>query len=371
MQATRIQSRSKLYRWQKFSIALIIVTNLNSCASIPEHEFSNYLHTFEQVRKSSEMVLLDYASAKKEKLALDQQQNGMPYLRESSFQTNQLILPEDSIDDVAIRFKGWEIIDAYNQALANLIAEKPPETEDKTKELLRNIVAISGKAIVSSASNISPAFAALSGIASELNKIYEQHKTLTILLKVSPYISSQLLADMRKDTVLFYRVRYGLNTYRYQQITVKIGRKVGDFIKIANTVSAESKNKTVMPIIKTLNENLAMIAQTTTGSGFKEIKLSPKTGDNNSAQTVAQLISLKEQILELVEQAKQLDSNLDAYRQMLTVYAYMLNELEFQLKLMQQVAEKQQNIEVLATNDFSKVVLKMRQSYLYYQSTKP
>ena len=371
MQANRPQSRSKPYHWQKFSIALLIVSSLTHCAIIPEREFTDYQRTFEQVRKSSELVLMDFASAKKEKLALDQQQQGIPYVRESSFQTNQLILPEDSIDDVAIRFQGWEIIDSYNQALANLIAGKPPETEDKTKELLRNLVALSGKAIVSTASNISPAFSALSGIASELNKIYEQHKTLTILLKVSPLISSQLLSDMRKDTVLFYRVRYGLNTFRYQQINAKIGRKVGDFIKIANTVSAENRNKTVVPIIQTLNDNLAMIAQTTTGAGFKEIKLSPKNGDNNSDQAMTQLIGLKEQILELVEQAKQLDRNLDAYRQMLTVYAYLLNELEFQLKLMQQVAEQQQSIEVLATNDFSKVTLKMQQSYLYYQSTKP
>lgn len=371
MQATGIQSRSIWHRWQKLSISLLIIAGLNSCASIPEREFSDYLRTFEQVRKSSELVLMDYAAAKKEKVALDQQQKGLPYLRRPTFQTNQLVLPEDSIDDVAIRFKAWEIIDSYNQALTNLIAGKPPETEDKTKELLRNIVSVSGKAIVSSASNISPAFAALSGIASELNKIYEQHKTLAVLLKVSPLISSQLLADMRKDSVLFYRVRYGLNTYRYQQINFKIARKVADFIKIADTVSLENRNKSVLPIIKTLNENLAMIAQSTSGAGFKEIKLSSKAGNNTSAQSLAELLSLKEQVLELVEQAKQQDRALDAYRQMLTVYTYMLNELEFQLKLMQQVAEKQQSVEILATNDFSKVVLKMRQSYLYYQSSKP
>lgn len=371
MQTTDIQTHSNSYRWQKFSITLVIIASLNSCASISEHEFSDYLQTFEQVRKSSELVLLDYAAAKKEKLALDQQQNGTPYLRQPAFQTDQLVLPEDSIDDVAIRFKAWEIVDSYNQALTNLIAGKPPETEDKTKELLRNIVSLSGKAIASTASNVSPAFAALSGIATELGKIYEQHKTLAVLIEVSPIISSQLLADMRKDTVLFYRVRYGLNNYHYQQINAKIGRKVGDFIKIANSVSNENRNKTVLPLIKTLNQNLAMIAHSTTGARFKEIKLSARLGDNNSAQTIAQLIALKEQILELVEQAKQQDRTLEAYRQMLTVYAYMLNELEFQLKLMQQVAEQQQSVEVLATNDFSKVVLKMRQSYLYYQSNKP
>lgn len=370
MQATVFPSHSQPMRWQKIFLAFVTVASLNSCASIPESEFSGYLHTFEQVRKTSELILLDYAAAKKEKIALDQQQQGIPYLRESSFHTDQLVLSEDSIDDVALRFKAWEMIDDYNQALANLIAQKPPETEDKTKALLRNIVAVSGKAIVSTASNISPAFSALSGIASELGKIYEQHKTLDVLLKVSPIISSQLLADMRKDTVLFYRVRYGLNSYRYQQINTKIGRKVGDFIKIANTVAADNRQARVLPLLKTLNTNLAMIAQTPTAAGFKEVKISPKVGDNHSEQAMNQLVSLKEQILELIEQAKQQDKSLDAYRQMLTVYVYMLNELEFQLKLMQQVAEEQQSVEILATNDFSKVVLKMRQSYLYYQSTK-
>ena len=372
MQATAVQFRSKPYRWQKFSITLLIVATLNSCASIPESEFSDYLQTFEHVRKSSELVLLDYAAAKKEKLALDQQQQGTPYLRQPAFQTNQLVLPEDSIDDVAIRFKAWEIVDSYNQALTHLIAGKPPETEDKTKELLRNIVALSGKAIVSTASNVSPAFAALSGIAAEIGKIYEQDKTLSVLIEVSPIINTQLLADMRKDAAMFYRVRYGLNNYHYQQINAKIGRKVGEFIKIANSVSASNRKKTLLPIIKTLNENLAMIGQTTTGATrFKEIKLANRAGSNDSEQTINQLLSLKEQILELVEQAKQQDRTLDAYRQMLTVYAYMLNELEFQLKLMLQVAQEQQSVEMLATNDFSKVVLKMRQAYLYYQNDKP
>lgn len=355
-------------RWQKFLIAIVIVTGLNSCATIPEREFSDYLETFVEVRKASELVLLDYAAAKKEKLALDQQQNGIPYLRQPAFQTNQLMLPEDSIDDVAIRFKAWEIVDSYNQALINLIAGKPPETKDKTKDLLRNIVGLSGKAVVSAASNVSPAFAALNGIATELGKIYEQDKTLDVLIAVSPIISSQLIADMRKDAAMFYRVRYGLNNYQYQQINSKIARKIADFIKLANSVPRASRNKKVLPIIKTLNDDLAMIAQTPTGARFKEITLNSRFGKNTNPQTIAQLTSLKDQILLLTEQAKQQDKALDAYRQMLTVYAYMLTELEFQLKLTLQVAQQQQSVETLVENNFSKTALRMRQAYLYYQN---
>jgi hypothetical protein len=371
MQNLKIQLPSNAYRCFNIFGVILIATGLNSCATIPEQEFSDYLQSFAQVRKTSELILMDYAAAKKEKLALDQK-NGIPYLRQPSFQTNQLVLPEDSVEDVAVRFKAWEIVDNYNQALVNLIAGKAPETEDKTKELLRNIINLSGKAIVNTASNISPAFAALNGVATELGKIYEQHKTLSVLIEVAPIIDSQLIAGMKKDTALFYKVRYGLNNYAYQQINAKIGRKVSEFIKLAYAVPRESRNKNIVPMIKTLNDNLAMIAHTpTTSSGFKKIVLTSKFGNDKSAATIEKLTGLESDIMELVAQAKQQDRALDAYRQALTVYTYLLNELQFQLRLMLQVAEEQQSIDVLATSDLQETVLKMQQSYLYYQNNKP
>lgn len=371
MQTIATFCRSKGYRWQKISFAVLIVCGLNSCASIPAAEFSDYVHTFGQVRNASELVLLDYASAKKEKLALDQQQKGIPYQRHSSFQTNKLILPKESVNDIAIRFKAWDIIDTYNQALTNILAGKPPETEDKTKGLLRNVFALSGKAIVSTASNISPAFAALSGLGTEIGKIYEKDKTLAILIQVSPVISTKLIADMRKDAALFYQVRYGLNNYYYQQINTKIARKIAEFIKLAQSVPRENRKKNILPLIKTLNKNLAMMAQTSTGKRLKAIQLKSQFGDQDSAQTIEKLKSLQEQILALIEQTQQQDRALDAYRQMLTIYVYMLNELDDRLKLMLQVAQEQQPVEVLENNEFSNTVLKMRQSYLYYQNNKP
>ncbi len=356
---------------QIFSLALLILLGLTSCATIPEREFGNYLTTFEQVRKASELVLLDYAVAKKEKLVLEQGQAATPSVRESAFQTNQIIVPEEAIDDVAIRLKAWEIVDAYNQSLASLIAGNPEKTTDKTKILLRTIVGFSGQAIVSAASNISPAFAALSGIANEIGAIYEKNKILSVIEKVAPIINTQLIAQMRRDSELFYQVRYGLNNYRYQQINAKIGRRIAEFIKLAYAVNQESRNKSVLPMIKILNANLATLAPSQTGVGFKPIELKPLIGNDNSAQTLAQLMDLKEQILLLIEQAKQQDKVLAAYRQLLGTYIRLLNELDFQLKLMLQVAQQQQPIEVLMANDFSDSVLRMRQAYLYYQNNQP
>lgn len=369
MQISMAQPRLKLSYWQKIFFATLMLLGLNGCASIPEREFTDYLATFEQVRKASELVLIDYAAAKKEKLALDPAQT--PALRQASFQTNQVLVAEDSIDDVAIRFKIWEIVDTYNQTLVSLLAGNAVKTEDKSKMLLRTLVGLSGQAFVTVASNISPAFAALKNIGSEIGKAYQQQKIVSILLKVSPVISTQLISTLQKDSELFYQVRYGLNSYHYQQINAKIGRKIAEFVKLAYSVSNASRNKTVLPMVKTLNTSLASIAKSSTGTGLKAIELKPQFGKDDSAQTLAQLANLKEQILSLIDQANQQNKVLEAYRQMLSAYVRMLYELDFQLKLMLEVAQQQQAVEVLMANDFNDTVLRMRQAYLYYQNNHP
>lgn len=355
-----------LANWQKRGLALIMLLSLTHCASIPEREFTTYLSQFEQVRKASEWVLMDYALAKKERLALEQSQ--LPLLRETLFKTEQIIVAEDSIDDIALRFKAWETVDAYNQTLVSLLAGNSVKTEDKTKTLLRTLIGLSGQAILSAASNLSPALTAIKNISAEIASLYEKNKILALLIKVSPIISQQFIAQMRNDSELFYQLRYGLNSYRYQQINAKIGRKIAEFVKLAYTLNQEQRVKNIVPLLTSLNTSLATIPANSTGRGFKIITLKSQFGKDNSPQTVAQLVSLKEQILILIEQGKQQNKILATYRQMLGAYVRMLNELDFQLKLMLEVAKQQQSIEVLMANDFSDTVLRMRQAYLYYQN---
>jgi len=357
--------RAALFFWLAW-----LILQLTGCASVPEREFSDYLDLFEQVRKSSEVVLIDYAVAKKEALALEQERDSIPYNRQSSFQTNRLVVPEDSIDDVAIRFKAWEIIDAYNQSLVNLIAGNPGKTEDKTKSLLRTIIGFSSNALIGAAGDILPAFSALKGIAKQVEMVYEKQKIIAIMTQVSPLISQQFIATMRQDSTLFYQVRYGLNSYHYQQTTTQIGRKVAEFIKLAHSVSQASRNKTVIPLMNAMNDKLVTVVRNANGDKFKVIALKAEFGNNDAPQTLAQLSNLKDQVLTLIEQAEQQNKNLDAYRQMLTSYVRMLNELDFQLKIMLYAAQNQQTVEILGDNDFNKTVLRMRQAYLFYENSK-
>jgi hypothetical protein len=254
--------------------------------------------------------------------------------------------------------------------LVNLMAGNPSKTEDKTKSLLRTIMGFSGNALIGAAADISPAFSALKGIAKQVEKVYEKQKIIAIMTQVSPLISQQFIATLRQDSMLFYQVRYGLNSYHYQQTTTQISRKIAEFIKLAHSVSQASRNKTVIPLINTINDKLATVVRNANGDKFKLIALKAQFGNNDTPQTLAQLNYLKDQVLTLIEQAEQQNKNLDAYRQMLTSYVRMLNELDFQLKIMLYAAQNQQTVEILGDNDFNKTVLRMRQAYLFYENSK-
>lgn len=365
---TIIGTESRLFLSLKTIATLSLLFFLTAC-SIPTREFSAYNNAFAETQKIGEQIVIDYSVAKKE-LAVLKRGKDEQAVRKSSFKSNQLLLSKVPIDDVAIRLAAWEVVGSYNKVLSNLIAGKPAQAESESKNILSSLLRLSAKALSTTASKLHPAAAALKAILAEVEKGLERRRIIKSMERISPIISNGLIANMKKDSELFYKVRYGLNNHRYQQLRFDIGRHIKAFVKLANIMSVEARIDTVYPMVKTLNARMEKIAKSSTGRGFKPIKLRPKAGGSNGPIIISQLNTLKMQILILLDQAAQQNQALESYRETLTAYVRLLNQLDLHLKALQQAATDGRSEQIELSNDFNTALIQMRQAHLYYQNSQ-
>jgi len=341
---------------------------LTACSVVPEREFSNYSHIFEQVQAIGEEVIIDYAAAKKEQAWLKHQE-AVQTARKDVFNSNQLLISTVAIDDIAIRLKAWKVLGSYNKILTQLITGKPVKAE--AKNLLNQLLRLSINGLRDAAAKISPFASALDAIFVEVQKGFKRRKIVKSIERVSPIISTQLIVNMKKDSELFYKVRYGINSYRYQQLRVDISRHIATFIKLANLMDSNTQNYKVYPLVNTLNRRLEQIATSPTGRGFKPIRLNLKAGKTHSILVLSQLQLLKTQILMLLAQAEQQNRALEAYSEMLTAYVRLLSQMDLSLRIMQHAAQTNGSESIKLGEDFEISLIKMRQALSYYQRTYP
>ncbi|MDQ7090172.1 MAG: hypothetical protein Q9M50_05935 [Methylococcales bacterium] len=346
---------------------LLLIFCLNACSVVPKREFSDYQHLFKAVRNVGEEVIINYAVAKKEQAQLKNHEE-IQSPRKVSFKSKQLLMSTVAIDDVAIRLKSWKVVDSYNTLLIKLIEGKPIEAE--SNHLLDNLLRLSVKGLRDTAKKISPFAVALDAIFSELQKSFERRKIIKSIERVSPIISSKLITSMKKDTELFYSVRYGINNYHYQKLRVNISRHIAAFVKLANQIEPKTQNYKVYPLVDKLNLRLEQIAVSSTGRGFKPIRLKSSKGRRRSSLAISQLTLLKTQIIMLLDQAEQQNIALEAYSDMLTAYVRLLGQMDLSLRVMQQAAITGTARDIDLGDDFEMSLMKMRQAFLYYQKTQ-
>jgi hypothetical protein len=338
-----------------------------ACSVVPKHEFSNYRHIFKQVQAIGEEVIIDYAAAKKEQAWLKHQEE-VQTTRKNTFNSHQLLISPLSIDDIAIRLKAWKVLRSYNKILNQLIVGEPIETE--TKNLFNELLNLSLDGLRDAAAKISPFASVLDAIFIEVEKGFKRHKIIKSIERLSPIISSQLIVNMKKDSELFYKVRYGINSHHYQKLRVDISRHIATFITLANLLDRPTQNYQVYPLINTLNRRLEQIATLSTGRGFKPIRLNLNAGKSHRILVVSQLQLLKTQILRLLDQAEKQNRTLEAYSEMLTAYVRLLSQMDLSLKIMQ-YATKTGTESIKLDKDFETALIKMRQALSYYQKTYP
>ncbi len=378
------------------SLLIILILLLNACAIVPEHEFSDYRYVFNQVRDVGEKVIIDYALAKKEQAQL-KKNNTLQAPRKNTFNSHQLTISNLPVQDVAVRLRAWDVMATYNDALTQLIAGKTLKSKDQT--VLNKLLHFSVGSLRDAASSLSPIAAALDAIITEVEKGFKRHHIVTSIENISEIISSKLIVGMKKDSELFYKVRYSINNYHYQKLRVNISRHIKTFITLSNEIEPLEQQQKVNPLVKTLNKRLQQIAISSAGRGFDPIllelpkKLKPKKRykryrsqyrrqkamigkimmakikSEKSRVVLSQLTVLKTQILMLLDEAEQQNVALEAYHDMLTAYIRLLNQMDLYLRVVQQAAVSGQSEPLELGKNFEIALIKMRQAFLYYQKT--
>ncbi len=378
------------------SLLIILILLLNACAIVPEHEFSDYRYVFNQVRDVGEKVIIDYALAKKEQAQL-KKNNTLQAPRKNTFNSHQLTISNLPVQDVAVRLRAWDVMATYNDALTQLIAGKTLKSKDQT--VLNKLLHFSVGSLRDAASSLSPIAAALDAIITEVEKGFKRHHIVTSIENISEIISSKLIVGMKKDSELFYKVRYSINNYHYQKLRVNISRHIKTFITLSNEIEPLEQQQKVNPLVETLNKRLKQIAISSVGRGFDPIllelpkKLKPKKRykrhrsqyrrqkamigkimmakikSEKSRVVLSQLTVLKTQILMLLDEAEQQNVALEAYHDMLTAYIRLLNQMDLYLRVVQQAAVSGKSEPLELGKNFEIALIKMRQAFLYYQKT--
>ena len=378
------------------TVLVLLILLLNACAIVPEREFSNYRYVFSQVRDVGEKVIIDYALAKKEQTQL-KKNNTLQAPRKNTFSSHQLTISDLPVQDVAVRLRAWEVMATYNEALTQLIAGKSLKSKDQT--VLKKLLHFSVSSLREAAAGLSPIAAALDAIVTQVEKGFKRHQIVAIIKNISEIISSQLIVGMKKDSELFYKVRYSINNYHYQKLRVNITHHIKTFITLANEIEPLEQQKKVNPLVKTLNERLKQIAVSSSGRGFELIYLDlpetlkkprkrryrrnkyqrqktmitkaimTKVKSEKNRVVISQLTVLKTQILMLLDEAEQINIALEAYHDMLTAYIRLLNQMDLYLRVVQQAAISGQSERLELGNNFEIALIKMRQAFLYYQKT--
>ncbi|MCK5924746.1 MAG: hypothetical protein KAG10_02520, partial [Methylococcales bacterium] len=344
------------------TVLVLLILLLNACAIVPEREFSNYRYVFSQVRDVGEKVIIDYALAKKEQTQL-KKNNTLQAPRKNTFSSHQLTISDLPVQDVAVRLRAWEVMATYNEALTQLIAGKSLKSKDQT--VLKKLLHFSVSSLREAAAGLSPIAAALDAIVTQVEKGFKRHQIVASIKNISEIISSQLIVGMKKDSELFYKVRYSINNYHYQKLRVNITHHIKTFITLANEIEPLEQQQKVNPLVETLNKRLKQIAISSVGRGFDPIllelpkKLKPKKRykryrsqyrrqkamigkimmakikSEKSRVVLLQLTVLKTQILMLLDEAEQQNVALEAYHEMLTAYIRLLNQMDLYLRVVQ------------------------------------
>jgi hypothetical protein len=347
-----------LYSVHTARLLLIIgVANLTACSSFPkissltDPQPTSQKLAFAPLRKVNTWVLEDYQLSQQTPI-------------HSSTKTPTPNYSADLNRDMALRFKAFDILAAYYQTVLQAEAENPVQLEVETQNLLQKMADFSNQNSANSSINLAPAALELSQMLAEMHPNYYPERVASALKQTSPLLSVPLLANMKKDCVVFYQTRYALNHAQQQQITATINRETASFAARAVLLSSSQQKQLVYPMVTTLNQRLAANEM----NGLNPIKLKAHAGTAQDTLAVAHLGVQKQRILNLLDERDQQINQWVDYKKMLLNYRKLLNRLDALLK--RSVQALQQNPPGDTTNSmqaFNEALSQTQQAYLSYQ----
>ena len=349
-----------------FALSLLLL--LGACTSIPVKEFGGYRDAVTKARTAAENILTDYAAALAQKQALDKKQNQQPVepSRPAMFDPSTTD-GTSAVDQIAVRFQAWEVIGKYNDALTNLAEGKSAEQVGAAVDGLVHSLSQSPLTELSAiSSQITPFLGPLKTLLAEADQEALRERYFEALKAGLPLIKDDFIGLLKKDTKIMFEVRYGLNNLEYQGIVDKVSDAKRRFDKLSSQYVLSDN-------IRKMREQITnALAKLPKGNNGQPAVNPPSNTTGTTALTPAsesQMETLKEDVVNQVDLALQKNKELFAYRDTLTAYVNLLNQMANSIQTLQ-VAAETGNAPSLPSDDVLKAVIDLRRTYLTYRESK-
>jgi hypothetical protein len=344
------------------------------CTTVPSKEFATYKDTFNQARAAGEQVLLDHGAAASQYGDLRAKRDTVsskPKARGDAFDPLTVAKQTARVDHIAVRMKAWDVVARYNDLLTALAEGKSADDLAAAVDGLSNSLGTFPIAEVAlSWTQVSGYLAPLKPLALEAVREQSRRKFVAAVAQGGPLITDKFIKLLKEDTTDFYTVRSGLNDLEYQPMVDRIN-KVG--IRFATVAEQFQPTPEIASALNGLNREVSSLPPISLDSGPSSPALKPvelRSADAGAPaltpEALVQLKSLQADAAALVAQALAKDAELDAYRQVLTHYVEMLDQLDQSMRALQLAAEQAQPAFPQGA-DLERTVILLREAYIKYK----
>ncbi len=356
-------------------VALSLLALLWGCADIPTQQFEAYKRAFKDVRASGEEVLLDYGVAKSDSEKRRKALSGGGEVDSGdrfAFDISAITETEKPLDGVGVRMHAWNVLAQYNETLTAVAqGHSPAEISAAFDGLTQALNKFPIGAISEAAKELVP----YAGVAKAALEIIEREiaagRFIESIQAIYPEIN-KFLDLLESDAQNFYNIRLGLHDLVYEPIIDQIADNEGSFQDLlegfdipADTGEEETTHR-IYPLIKQVNNTLAGIPDWPS----ENILVVSQSGDKEYTELAhSQFFDLANQIERLAGEAKAVDDELIAYRNMLIEYVKLIQQTRRALKAVIEAVEENQQPEVVAQNMFDAAV-KLRRAIAEYKKAR-
>jgi len=320
--------------------AALLFTLLGACTTLPTQEFAAYKDAFAKARMAGEEVLVDHAALRAQRAELETRASlaagAKPPPRVVPFKPEEIMLAGQAVDHVAVRFRAWEVVARYNEALTRLAEGKSSQDVVSAVDgLVQSLSDFPLDEIQGLATSIAP----LRIIIAEAERERSRQEFLEVLAKGSPLIKDHFIKLLRDDTGDFRNLKLGLNTLQYNPLLRQVGREVRRCETLANahaqtepmTGLRNGINAALMRLPTDQAERSPVPAMTYTAAK-ETVPFTP------FAQNALQ--QCKDGVDDAVERALAKHAEMVAYDEVLKAYLVLLSKVAGSLTAVEEAARK-------------------------------
>ena len=338
------------------------------CTTVPTREFATYKDTFTMARAAGEEVVLDYgATVAQVEDAKARRAAAKPMARKRGEPFDPAAVGRNAatVDHVLIRMKAWDVVARYNDLLTALAEGRAAdELAGAVDGLSSSLSSFPIAAVAASWADVSGYLAPLKPLALEAVRERSRRDFIAAVAAGSPLITDKFLKLLKDDARDFYRLKSALNDLELDPIQDSANAAGRRLAALAESFQA---NRDVDDSLKQLNTDMGRLPLQSDGKPLVVPLAITKHGAGAlTPEARAQIGSLTGEMKAQVSRMLAKDAELDAYREVLSAYVGLLNQLERSMRALQVAAEQAQP-GIPQGADLERTVILLRQAYIAYK----